>query len=50
MERKHNEIRGKEKRYESGATLKTILMNAIKMQALYSGGKLQMIDTSNLRN
>jgi len=50
MDRKQKEQKRKDKGYENGATLKTVLMNAIKMQALYSGGKLRMIDTSSLVN
>lgn len=30
--------------------LRTILLNAIKMQALYSGGRIKYIDTSSLIN
>jgi hypothetical protein len=30
--------------------LRTILLNAIKMQALYSGGKIKYIETSGLVN
>lgn len=29
-------------------SLRTILLNAIKMQALYSGGKIRFVDTSSL--
>lgn len=47
MERQN---RGKDKKesLERVLEMKRVLMNAIKMQALYSGRKIKIVDTSDL--
>ncbi len=48
---------GKTKKYpkeknitEQGIEMKRVLINAIRMQALYSNGKIRIFETSNLIN
>ena len=35
---------------EQGVEMKKVLINAIRMQALYSNGKIRIFETSNLIN
>ncbi|CAN5185117.1 hypothetical protein BH09PAT1_BH09PAT1_1180 [soil metagenome] len=42
--------KAKKRDYNSGLEMKRVLLNAIKMQALYSDGKLKVIETSDMIN
>jgi len=56
MERKHtnqNTTKSAESKRESRQRMqemKRVLINAIKMQALYSDGRIKIVETSNLIN
>lgn len=40
----------KEKKVSSAVEMKRVLINAIKMQALYSDGRIKIVETSDLIN
>lgn len=40
----------KERQHSSALEMKRVLMNAIKMQALYSDGRLKIVETSDMIN
>ncbi len=42
--------REEEHEYSSALEMKKVLLNAIKMQALYSDGRLKIVETSDMVN
>ena len=48
--RMDNDPKPEKKEYSSALEMKRVLLNAIKMQALYSDGRLKIVETSDMIN